>query len=160
MKRKKRPLRARVALPRPKGTRPGRRATLTITMHPRTLKLLEERARGASMSLTRYVTALLESDAEDVVAPSSSSSCPHCGHSEALHGETGKAVGFPDLATPITCAFSGCTCTITPREWRAETSRPRSPKRRSPLREHIEDPDPDRSSDEFWSRRVLGAGDG
>lgn len=57
---------ARVAIPRPKGTRATSRATLTITMHPRELEALEGRARAASMSLTAYVRALLESDREDV----------------------------------------------------------------------------------------------
>jgi len=55
-----------VALPRPKGTRATSRVALTITMHPRRLEQIEQRAAAASMSLTAYVDALLESDGEDV----------------------------------------------------------------------------------------------
>lgn len=56
----------RVALPRPKGTRATSRVDLTISMHPRKLEELEARAAAASMSLTAYVGALLDSDNEDV----------------------------------------------------------------------------------------------
>lgn len=56
----------RVALPRPKGTRATSRVALTVTMHPRDLERLKARAAAVSMSLTAYVGALLESDAEDV----------------------------------------------------------------------------------------------
>jgi len=58
--------RVRVALPRPKGTRASSRVELSITMHPRELRELEARASSRSMSLTAYVRALLESDADDV----------------------------------------------------------------------------------------------
>jgi hypothetical protein len=57
--------RATVALPRPKGLQ-RIRATLSITMHPRQLVELEQRAAAASMSLTAYVAALLASDGDDV----------------------------------------------------------------------------------------------
>jgi hypothetical protein len=57
--------RATVALPRPKGLQ-RIRATLAITMHPRQLVELEQRAAAASMSLTAYVAALLASDGDDV----------------------------------------------------------------------------------------------
>jgi hypothetical protein len=43
--------RVAVALPRPKGTRASSRVELAITMHPRELARLEERAAAASMSL-------------------------------------------------------------------------------------------------------------
>lgn len=57
---------ARVALPRPKGTRKTSRVVLTITMHPARLAVLRARADAASMSLTAYVDALLDSDGSEV----------------------------------------------------------------------------------------------
>lgn len=57
---------ARVALPRPKGTRRSSRVTLAIAMHPRQLEELRARAKRASMSLQAYVVALLASDDEDL----------------------------------------------------------------------------------------------
>lgn len=53
-----------MSLPRPKGTRV--RAQLVITMHPKQLAQLQERADAANMSLTAYVTALLDSDGADI----------------------------------------------------------------------------------------------
>lgn len=60
----------RVTIPRPKGTRATSRVELSITMHPSKLEELATRARTRSMSLTAYVIALLDSDADDV-APAS-----------------------------------------------------------------------------------------
>lgn len=54
----------RVSLPRPRRT--SSRAELVIVMHPTELDALIERARSRSMSLTRYVEALLSSDPDDV----------------------------------------------------------------------------------------------
>lgn len=56
----------RVALPRPKGTRKTSRVAVTITMHPARLAVLEARAAAASMSLTAYLDALLDSDGSEV----------------------------------------------------------------------------------------------
>lgn len=55
-----------IALPRPKGTRASSRVAVVLTMHPRELRELEDRAARASMSLTAYVKALLDSDGDDV----------------------------------------------------------------------------------------------
>lgn len=54
----------RVSLPKPRRT--SSRAELVIVMHPTELDALIERARTRSMSLTRYVEALLASDPDDV----------------------------------------------------------------------------------------------
>lgn len=58
--------RKRVALPRPRGTRATSRVELLVSMHPRRMAQLVERAAAASMSLTAYVDALLASDGDDV----------------------------------------------------------------------------------------------
>lgn len=62
MARKKRT--RRVSLPKPRRT--SSRAELVIVMHPAELDALIDRARSRSMSLTRYVEALLGSDPDDV----------------------------------------------------------------------------------------------
>lgn len=56
-----------VRLPWPRGAHKDRRVQLVIIMHPTQLDALRVRAESASMSLTGYVAALLESDAEDIV---------------------------------------------------------------------------------------------
>lgn len=126
--------RVRVQLPRPRGTRSTSRVELLITMHPSELVRLKQRAAAASMSLTGYVSALLESDREDVPGargpsmlslarladvPVSSEGytmrggrCPSCGHPEALHELAATPGGR-------TCGVSDCCCAITPAEWRA-----------------------------------------
>lgn len=58
-----------VKLPTPKGRRRALRVTLAISMHPSQLEALRARARHCEMSLTGYVAALLDSDAEDVWTP-------------------------------------------------------------------------------------------
>lgn len=63
----------RVALPTPARKRRAARVELSITMHPSELEELVTRARARSMTLTGYIRALLASDADDVEAPSSSS---------------------------------------------------------------------------------------
>lgn len=56
---------ARVSLPRPT-KRARARVALAITMHPTQLDELRTRAESRGMSLTAYVAALLDSDADDV----------------------------------------------------------------------------------------------
>lgn len=90
-----------VKLPTPKGRRRALRMTLAITMHPSQLDALRARARHCEMSLTGYVAALLDSDAEDVWTPPTI---------EATKGGRAKARAGLALALALPLVGSGKLC--------------------------------------------------